>query len=332
MAGTRVTAEDVAERAGVSRSTVSRTFTPGRTVNKETRRRILKAAKELGYEPNALAQALISRRSQIVGVLMGELSNPIHAVLHQTLGRCLQERGLIPISAHLIPGEDGQGFISMFRQYQVSVVILTSLNVSTALIAALRNEGMKVVLLNRIDHDSTTSAICADITQGGRLAARHLLDNGRCKIGVCRGEIGSWTTEARLTGQIAGIESAGLSPAFICDGGYTYEAGQAFANRLADGDIPMPDALLCPNDLFAIGLMDRLRKRHSTRFPNDLAIIGFDDIPMAAWEGVALTTVRLPIGRMADRTAEVIARHIAGEDALDETVWFPCRIIARATA
>ena len=332
MNATRVTAEDVAERVGVSRSTVSRAFTPGRTVNKETRSRILKAAKELGYEPNALAQALISKRSQIVGVLMGELSNPIHAVLHQYLGRSLQERGLIPISAHLIPGEDGHGFISMFRQYQVGVVILTSLNVSTGLIAALRNEGMKAVLLNRVDHDNTTAAICADITQGGRLAVRHLSERGYSRIGVCRGAAGSWITEARLSGHLTGIKSAGMSPAFVCDGGYTYEAGQVVADRLTAGDLPMPEALLCPNDLFAIGLMDRLRAKHGVRFPDDLAVIGFDDIPMAAWESVALTTVRLPVNRMAHRAADVIARHIAGQETLDETVWIPCRINARATA
>ncbi|UWR38413.1 LacI family DNA-binding transcriptional regulator [Sulfitobacter sp. W074] len=332
MTETRVTAEDVARLAGVSRSTVSRAFTPGRVVNKDTRAIILRAAKKLGYEPNALAQALISKRSQIVGVMMGELSNPFHAVLHQALGRSLHEHGLIPVSAQLVPGESASGFISMFRQYQVNVVVLTSHNFSVDWIDALRNAGLKVVLLNRVDEERYTSAICADHAQGGYIAARHLLERGCTRIGVCEGTDGYWTSATRLQGHLKGLEAAGQTPVFVSKGDYTYASGSACAERILNGDLPTPDGLLCPNDLFAIGLMDRLRARAGMRFPEDIAVIGFDDIPMGAWEGNSLTTVRLPIGQMADRTAEVIARNNSGTKVLDETIWIPCRIVARSSA
>ena len=332
MAETRVTAEDVARLAGVSRSTVSRTFTPGRVVNKNTRAAILKAAKELGYEPNALAQALISKRSQIVGVMMGELSNPFHAVLHQALGRSLHEHGLIPVSVHLVPGECAAGFISMFRQYQISVVVLTSHNFGVDWIDALRSAGLKVVLLNRIDEERYTSAICADHAQGGRIAADHLLERGYTRIGVCEGKEGYWTSATRLQGHLNGLRASGQKPLFVSKGGYTYASGSDVAERILSGELPVPEALLCPNDLFAIGLMDRLRSRAGMRFPEDMAVIGFDDIPMGAWEGNSLTTVRLPISRMADRTAEVIARSISKGEKLDETLWIPCRIVARSSA
>ena len=332
MVGRRVRAEDVAEKAGVSRSTVSRVFTPGRKVHHATRLRILKAAKELDYQPNALAQALISKRSQIVGVLMGELTNPIHAALHQTLGRSLQERGLIPISAHLVPGEGPEDFISMFRQYQVGTVVLTSLDVNPDLMQALRDEGLDVVLLNRIDDEGSMSAICADMMQGGRLAARHLIERGCKRIGICEGAKGSWTSRARLEGHVFGLNSAGLTPVFASYGGYTYEAGSEIADRIGNKDLPMPDGLLCPNDLFAIGLMDRLRLDFGILIPDDIAVVGFDDIPMAEWESNALTTVRLPIRRMAERAADTIARHFDGHDAMDETLWIPCRLVARSSA
>jgi DNA-binding LacI/PurR family transcriptional regulator len=94
----------------------------------------------------------------------------------------------------------------------------------------------------------------------------------------------------------------------------------------------MPDGLLCPNDLFAIGLMDHLRVKQNIKIPDDIAVVGFDDIPMAGWDGNALTTVRLPIRRMAERTADTIARHIEGYEPMDETLWIPCRIVARSTA
>lgn len=332
MTRTRVTAEDVAERAGVSRSTVSRAFTPGRPVQRETRSRILKAAKDLGYEPNALAQALISKRSHIVGILMGELSNPFHAVLHQSLGQSFQERGIISVSAHLAPGEGADRFISLFRQYQVGVVVLTSFNVSSEVIKALRDSGLKVVLVNRVDEESETTAICADVTQGGRIAARHLLDRGYTQIGICEGAKGSWTSMARLKGHVGGLGAAGQAPAFVSDGGYTYEAGATVAERIADGELPMPGGMLCPNDLFAIGLMDRLRSRMGMRFPEDIAVIGFDDIPMANWDGNTLTTVRLPVSRMAERAAEIIERNLSGQETQEETIWMPCRIVARSSA
>jgi DNA-binding LacI/PurR family transcriptional regulator len=244
----------------------------------------------------------------------------------------LHEVGLIPVSAHLVPGESAERFISLFRQYQVGVVVLTSHNFGADVIDALHDAGLKVVLLNRVDEDRDTSAICADHAHGGRIAARHLLERGCTRIGVCRGAHGNWTSAERLQGHLNGLQSADHVPLFVSDGGYTYASGSEVAERILSGDLPMPDGMLCPNDLFAIGLMDRLRARAGTRFPDDMAVIGFDDIPMGAWEGNSLTTVRLPISRMAARAAEVIARSNSEDEALDETIWIPCRIVARSSA
>ena len=135
----RATADDVARLAGVSRATVSRAFSRGQSVQEQTRERILKAAQELGYQPNALAQALTSRRSQIVGILMGQLKNPIHAVLHQTISMALQQNNFIPISGQIGREDDVDRLIATFRQYQVGVVILTSMNISPGLVEEFRS-------------------------------------------------------------------------------------------------------------------------------------------------------------------------------------------------
>lgn len=329
MSDLRVTAEDVALKAGVSRSTVSRVFTPGRPVQAETRSRILKAAKELGYEPNALAQALISRRSHIVGILMGELSNPFHAVLHQSISHQLQSNGFIPVSAQLGPADDINRIIAMFRQYQVGVVVLTSMKVNAHMVAACQEAGLLVVLLNRVDEHGVTPSICADVTQGGHLAAERLADRGCKRIAVSRGAAGSWTSAARLKGHLEGLSKLGLEPLFVTEGGYTYEDGAKVADDIAASNLETPDGILCPNDLFAIGFMDRYRVRTGASFPDDLSVIGFDDIPMAAWESHALTTVRLPVSSMVERAVEMIDRTLMSQTPVEEKIWMPCRMVIR---
>ncbi|WP_394196984.1 LacI family DNA-binding transcriptional regulator [Litoreibacter albidus] len=332
MSDVRVTADDVALRAGVSRSTVSRAFSPDRPVQKETRQRILKAAEELGYQPNALAQALTSRRSQIVGILMGELSNPIHAVLHQSLSHALQMCGLIPISAQMGPEDDIKQMIATFKQYQVGVVILTSMNIPTDLVRTFQDAGLQVLLVNRVDEDGVTASVCADVTQGGALAARLLVERGCKRIWVAKGATGSWTSEARLAGHLAGLQRLDSVPAKVVAGGYTYADGAEMADDILASKEPRPDGLLCPNDLFAIGFMDRLRKASGASFPDDIKVVGFDDIPMANWEGNQLTTIRLPVSAMASRAADLITRISTNAEVVEEKIWIPCRLVQRASA
>ncbi|WP_176442882.1 LacI family DNA-binding transcriptional regulator [Tropicimonas sediminicola] len=332
MAEGRVTADDVAQRAGVSRATVSRAFSRGHTVQEQTRERILKAAQELGYQPNALAQALTSRRSQIVGILMGQLKNPIHAVLHQSISMSLQQNNFIPISGQLGADEDLAKLIATFRQYQVGVVILTSMNISPGLVQEFQAAGLQVLLLNRIDDDAVAASVCADLTQGGNLAARLLVERGCSRIAVAKGAPGHWTSAARLAGHLAGLERMGQAPAKVFDGGYTYQDGARVADTLLSEASDMPDGFLCPNDLFAIGLMDRLRAASGLRFPEDMKVVGFDDIPMAEWESNQLTTIRLPVHAMAKRAAEVITRMVVEGEKVEEKIWIPCRLIERGSA
>ena len=316
----------------MSRATVSRAFSRGQSVQEQTRERILKAAQELGYQPNALAQALTSRRSQIVGILMGQLKNPIHAVLHQTISMALQQNNFIPISGQIGREDDVDRLIATFRQYQVGVVILTSMNISPGLVEEFHRAGFQVLLLNRIDDDSVTASVCADLTQGGSLAARLLVERGCSRIAVARGTPGHWTSAARLAGHLAGLERQGQTPLKVVDGGYTYADGARIADALMDTGEPLPDGFLCPNDLFAIGFMDRLRAARGLRIPDDMKVVGFDDIPMAEWESNRLTTIRLPVQAMAKRATDVISRIVVEDEKVEEKIWIPCRLIERDTA
>ena len=329
----QITAEDVARAAGVSRSTVSRAFSPGRPVNPATRRKILQAAKQLGYQPNALAQALISQKSQIVGIVMGGLSNSIHAVIHESITRRLQAAGYIPITAQLGPNVEIDDVIVMFRKYQVSAVLLTSMDITQAMIQACLDASLKVCLLNRMDDLRAAASVCADVERGGTNAAVHLIERGRESVAVFAGAEGSWTSAARRAGHLTGLARGGLKPWLDLPGGYRYEDGIAAATTLIQNvrDNSRPDAVLCPNDLFACGLMDRLRIEHGISVPDEIAVVGFDDNPMAAWESYNLTTMRLPVESITERSIDMIERMINGDEQLSEVVWMPCRLMERGT-
>jgi len=327
-----VTAADVARRAGVSRSTVSRAFSVDRSVKPATRRRILKAAEELGYFPNALAQALISRRSAIVGIVMGEMYNPFHAILHSALTSRLQAAGYIPLTAQLGRDKSIGDAVTMFRQYRVGVVLLTSMSITDDMVAACHEGGLKLALLNRIDEGGVAAAVCADLEQGGALAAARMVEIGRSRIALVEGFAGSWTSRARLAGQLKGLTTSGIEPVAVLNGDYTYEAGLAAAGALFGGDGVLPDGVMCANDLNAMGLMDAARSRFGLRIPEDVAVIGFDDIPMASWSSFDLTTVRLPVNRMIERVLDLVGRMMTEPQQVSERVLIPCRLVRRGSA
>ena len=326
----RVTAADVAKALGVSRSTVSRAFSPDAYVKPATREKILKTAKTLGYEPNAIAQALISRRSNIVGIIMGDLHNPFHATIHSALTERLQAAGLIPLTAHLGPEKSIDDAVATFRQYQVGTVLLTSIVVSPDMVAACQESGLRVALLNRIDESGHAASVCADLEQGGALAAKHLVATGCRRIAIVEGLAGSWTTKARLAGHLRGLADAGLTPMAQLAGDYSYQAGVEAASRLLSLYDP-PDGVLCGNDLTAIGFLEESRTRFGIAAPRQISVIGFDDIPMAAWRSFDLTTVRLPVRQMVDRVIDLLTRMVASPEEILETTLVPCRLVERGT-
>ena len=326
----RVTAADVAKALGVSRSTVSRAFSTDAYVKPATREKVLKTAKVLGYEPNALAQALISQRSNIVGIIMGDLHNPFHATIHSALTERLQAEGLIPLTAQLGPERSIDDAVATFRQYQVGTVLLTSIVVTAEMTKACERSGLRMALLNRIDENGLAAAVCADLEQGGVLAARHLAETGRTRIAIIEGLAGSWTTKARLAGHRRGLAEAGLAPVEAIPGDYTYQAGVEAAERLFARSDP-PEGVLCANDLTAIGFLETARLAFGARVPEDIAVVGFDDIPMARWQSFDLTTVRLPVGQMVDRMIDLLKRMRASAEPVLDTTLVPCRLVERAT-
>lgn len=324
-----VTSLDVARAVGVSRSTVSRAFAQNTYVKPQVREEILRVSNKLGYTPNVFARALISQESPIVGIIMHTLSNPFHAELYSTLSRAMQAAGLTPLAAQLSETGDIKAALRAYRQYQVKRVVLTSFAISEGVLEACLNSGLEVVLLNRTDLKGRTSAICADLAQGGRLAADHLAARGYARIAILDGLAGSWTGRARSEGYLQGLATYGLEPVARFEGDYSYEAGLRAAATVQQR-VGAIDAVLCANDLCAFGLMDGLRTAGMS-IPGDIAVIGYDDVPMAAWGAYKLTSVRLPVRQMVERLIDVLNRSSQAEEPVTEVTFVPCRLVERTS-
>ncbi len=308
----RVTAEEVALRLGVSQSTISRAFSSSASISEEMRKRVADAALELGYQPNMIARSLITRRTGMVAIVIGNLVDPFYTTLLDILTERLQAAGkqTLLFSSSREGGLDD--ILPTLLQYQVDGIIITSATVTSDMARVCAKRETPVVLLNRNVPGLDISAVCCDNVQGGREMARHLVELGHKRFAFVVGQPDASTSLERQQGFVAGLARFGISSCNIEQAGeYSYEAGYAAALRLADSG-NRPDAVFFASDIMAIGGMDAFRSR-GLSIPGDISVVGFNDVPLAAWPTYSLTTVRHPWERMAERVVELLG--FAEDDA-----------------
>lgn len=299
----RVTAKDVAARAGVSVSAVSRAYQADAPIAEAKRRAIFAAASELGYV-SRIDHILASQASNTIAMVMGDMRNPFYPVVADELIRLLPERGLRVIM-HLVPtGEDVDVVMRQVLDYRAEGVILASSFMGSQLARQCRRKGIPTVLLNRVQSDSRMKAVCCDNHGGARMIASRFLETGRQRIAVVGGRRDTSTHLERLRGFEDRLAEAGQSLFRQLDGGYSYRQAFAAAQEILSLR-PLPDAIFCANDIMAIAALDAARAA-GVAVPGDTAIAGFDDIPMASWESYRLTTVRQPLRRMLGHAIDMI--------------------------
>lgn len=327
-----VTSVDVARLAGVSQSTVSRTFTPGASVSADARERVLAAAAELGYKPNALARSLIKRQSNIIGIVMANLTSPFHPYVLENFSQRLQALGRQVLLFDATPNDEIDSLVDQVLQYRVDGLIITSATISSHMAGQCTGAGIPVVLFNRYVADANVSAVCCDNVAGGRLAADALFDAGYRRLAYIAGREDSSTNLDREKGFSERLRARGVAHwQRELAGSYTYEAGYEAACRLlAGGD--RPQAIFCAADSIALGAVDAARYRFGLSIPDDLSVIGFDDIPAAAWAGYALTTIRTPVRRMVDTTLQVLLDQLEQPSAEPVLKLIPGELIQRNSA
>ncbi len=306
---TPVTSMDVARLANVSRSAVSRTFTPGASVSKETRKKVHEAAQKLGYRVNLLARSLNKKRSDLVGMIVSGLSTPYRSEQVEALAKTLFQEGFRPVLFTVNDGTDTGLLLSILLTYQVSGVIITSEAPPVEICEECARIQVPLVLVHRADELPFVDRVNGDNAKGGRLAAQTLIEAGRTRLVAVRHETISSSEAARIEAFVAHAKQAGLSVQVITVTRNEYEAGQQAAAEIAA--MVGPDlGVFCPTDMMALGLLDRARNKMGIRVPDQMALIGYDDIAQAGWDFAELTTIRQPADAFARTTVDVLKERI----------------------
>ena len=302
----RVSSLDVARIAGVSQSTVSRTYTPGASISADKKKRVLDAAQKLGYQPNIIARSLSQQSTKIIGIVMTRFNNPFYAMVLGEFTRRLQEKGYIAMLLNVDGDEEVEQALPSALQYQVDGIIITSATLSSKMVDSCLATQTPVVLFNRYSEHGNINAVFCDSVAGGRAVARALIADGHKRLAYIAGEEGSSTSRDRILGFTDLLQEVGIAVHSRGSGDYSYDSGYQSASVLLDQK-DLPDAIFCVNDLMAMGALDLTRKR-KMRVPQDLAIVGFDDIPLARTPGYELTTIRQPVGHLVNATIERLMR------------------------
>ncbi|WP_315927723.1 LacI family DNA-binding transcriptional regulator [Mesorhizobium sp. SP-1A] len=330
MAKDPVTSEDVARLAQVSQSAVSRTFTPGASVSKQTKERVLKAARELGYRPNALARAMISGRSRLIAVLVAYLDNQFYPIVLEKLTRALQENDFQVLLFMTDPGNQDQMVLKML-QYQVEGIVMASATMSSSLARECADTGIPVVLFNRYVPISPASSVTSDNMEGGQLLGRLLVAAGHERIAFIAGAEDSSTNRDREAGFRKALAESGHALWRREIGDYSF-AGAADATRRLFAGKDRPDAIFVANDHMAFSAMDVIRGELGLRIPQDVSVVGYDDVPEAGWGGYRLTSVAQRADRMIGETVNILLQQIETQEVRKANVVIPAEISIRTSA
>lgn len=326
----RATAEDVARAAGVSRATVSRAFTPSAYVAEKTRAKIKEAADKLGYRRNALARALIKNESDLVAIVTGQIKNMYDARVFDALTSRLQESQKWGLLVHANDDEVDR-LLNEAMSYPVQAVIVRSGSVDAKTIAQCGRLGVPLILTGTEYSEFEADSVCCDNVLGARMAVETLVQRGAKRIAYLGGAPNLYSDMSRFKGFSEAMEQYGLTPAFIARGDFTFESGLEIGKKMLSGP-DRPDAVFCCNDAMAIGMLNAASKFPGLSVPDDVAVIGFDDIPMAAWPCFELTTISNPVEPTVNAICEVLEHRLEFPESPRQTVRIKPKLMRRLTA
>ncbi len=305
----RVSIKDIAREADVSHSTVSRALSDSSLVNAETKARIQRLAREMGYSPDARARSLVMGRTRTIGLVVTTITDPFIAEVVQAIENTALDRGYTVILASSQSEPDREiAAVEMLRSKRVDGVIVTSSRVGALYQDHLDRLGVPVVLLN--SHSAQmgpyTFAITVNNRHGACLATEHLIQQGHRRIAYISGPADHSDDLERLAGYGQALDEAGIAydPDLVITGTGRSGGGERALPRLMALDEP-PTATFCYNDMTAIGVLYAARQS-GISIPGDLAVVGFDDIPFASYVYPSLTTVAQPKPDMGQRAMQMV--------------------------
>ncbi|MDQ1054801.1 LacI family transcriptional regulator [Arthrobacter sp. SORGH_AS 212] len=324
--------KDVANHASVAVGTVSNVLNYPDRVSQRTKERVLKAIDELGFVRNDAARQLRAGHSRTVGLIVLDVGNPFFT----SVVRAAEDAASVHGSAVLL-GDSGHdagreaNYIDLFQEQRVQGLLISPVGDVTERLDLLRERGVPTVLVDRLADESRFSSVSVDDDAGGYLAARHLLDTGRRRLAFVGGPTSIRQVSDRLQGaQRAVKEEPDATLEVLTSEGMTVLAGRSVGNMLVErGPEQLPDGIFCANDLLALGVMQSLTMTHTFRIPEDVALIGYDDIDFAVSAVVPLSSIRQPTEALGRTAIELLTEEVESQNATHRAVVFTPELVVR---
>ncbi|HEX7856810.1 MAG TPA: LacI family DNA-binding transcriptional regulator [Sphingobium sp.] len=300
-------AHDVARLAGVSQAAVSRAFTPGASIAKATRERVMIAADELNYRPNLLARSLIRGVSDLVGIVIGNTRNPFFFVALEQLSARLSRAGKHILVFTAEGGENADVQVEDLLRYRVDALLLMSANISEELAKRCRRDDIPLIFFNRrprwdLDFASVTGANA----NGSAQIAHHLLEQGYRRPAYLGGPLDSPTNNERYDAFVGVLRGEGMDEPPRVNGHFERAPAMEAARTLLRLD-PRPDAIFCASDFLAIATIEVARYEFGLDIGRDIGIVGFDDIAEASWRSFDLTSYSQPVVPMIEAVMNLVS-------------------------
>jgi DNA-binding LacI/PurR family transcriptional regulator len=326
---TRVSAQDVADKAGVSISAVSRTFTEGASVSARMRERVEAAAEALGFRPNHAARSLVTGRTELIGLVSNHFANPAFLDVFDQFTRQLQARGLRPLLANLAERGGADAALEMMLKYNVDAVMIATSAPPPGFAERCVQAGLPVMhLFGRVGGPVTVPVVTVDNVKAGADVGALMFSRGLRRLaflGASRTDVASRDRCRGFSRALAKRRCALVARHFTGD--YSHERGRLGLHALLDAS-PDIDGVFCGDDVLALGAMDACRER-GIAVPASVSIVGFDDMPLAAWAAYRLTTVRQPMAAMIEQAIVKLAMWLAEPDRLPESSIFDSKLVER---
>jgi DNA-binding LacI/PurR family transcriptional regulator len=302
-----VTSYDVARAAGVSQSAVSRCFTRGASVSESTRAKIMKAVDELGYRPNAIARSLITRRSNMVAIIVANIG--YHPELTASLSRQFSKRGLHILLFTIDQEGEADRIVDQIWQYRVDGVI-AAVHLPQRHVESFARRKMPLIFINRLYSEVSASSVACDQAEGERKLVDGLLAAGHRSFGIVSGPADSVVSAERVDEALRRVRAAGIDDVYQSSGKFDYESGRVALGELVRQAGRMPEAVICANDMMAIGCIDAARYEFGRDIPGDVSVVGFDGLGPSEWLAYRLVTVRQPLEAMVEAAAEMLLARV----------------------
>jgi LacI family transcriptional regulator len=327
-----LTINEIARLAGVSRSTVSRVLTGHPNVKPKTRKLVEEIIRESNYRPNPIAQGLVRGNLNMIGLLVGDIRNPFYAEITRGVEDVAHKAGYMVVffsSEYDIERE--LFYLQGAQQFGFSGLILMSILDGQELVPVLKNIKCPIVMLNRYIRSFETDVVVVDNFQGGYLATKHLIELGHIHIAHLSGPSLSTASQERIAGFKQALKDYGIKhhERDIVQGDLTMESGRQFAQKWLSQS-KRPTGVFVANDLMALGVMD-VFLRQGIKIPDDVSIVGFDDLPYAQVKPVNLTTVRQPHYQMGATAMSFLIQRIRGEATFAQRMTFMPELVVRSS-